>query len=461
MFASIAAIVSNFARNCGQIQQDRGAFRLKPCGYPPRRRLVWAAVLLIASIPAIAQEPLWMTSANGVVQDAQGNVYVVGSVTSDIVPVTPGAFQTKFSGGTCGTYQNGYFGTPQPIPCEHGFAVKISADGSTILYGTYLEGSLYDNATPVGVDSSGDLFILANSTSTDFPSTGSMAGLPLAGFGSNFFILELSSDGSSLLFSDEFGFPGVPGISTISATLLTTDGKLVFGGTTDGTAFPTTPGAYLSTRPNVSLDGFVFEWDPQTNTIVHSTLIGGSNQDLLTNLTLDAAGNFYVAGYTVSTDFPLTAGAFYSPGTGSRPVNDFVAKLDANLSTLDFSVLFGGSNNPIPNAVAVDPAGNVYVDGWGSQGLPVSPGAFETSYSGGFLAKFNGTNGARIYFTYLGDGDSGFPGSLAPASDGTIWVAGVGQWGGVVVAPEAQEPTGGDTSNIFQPMEPSSFTAPT
>ncbi len=411
----------------------RGYLRL--CG------LVSTSLLMIAGFPARAAQPAWMMEVNGVVQDGQGNAYLVGSVISDIVPVTPGAFQTKFNGGTCGTVNNGT-SAPFTVLCQHGFAIKISADGSTILYATYLEGSQDDYLTPVGVDSSGNLFVLANSSSADFPSTGTMAGLPPAGFGGNFFILELSADGSSLVFSDEFGFPGDPGVSTVSAILLAPGGKLVFGGTTDGTAFPTTPGAYLSARPNVSLDGYVFEWDPGTNTIVHSTLIGGSNQDLLTSLTMDVSGNFYAAGYTVSTDFPLTPRAFYSPSTDSlQGVNDFVAKLDPSLSTLDFSLLFGGSYHPIPTAVAVDSAGNVYVDGSGSENLPVSPGAFETSYSQGFLAKFDGKNGARIYFTYLGDGDSSFPSSLAPASDGTIWVAGSNEDGGVVTTPDAQQPT--------------------
>ena len=275
------------------------------------------------------------------------NVYVVGTVSSDVVPVTPGAFQTKFNKETCGYVQVGSQGTP----CPHGFAAKISADGSRLLYATYLEGSQDDLTTPVGVDASGNLFILANSTSPDFPTTGSMAGLPPTNSDAHFFILELSQDGSSLLFSDEFNFPGDPGVSSITTTLLRSDGKLIFGGTTDGTAFPTTPEAYLHARPNVSLDGFVFEWDPLTNSIVHSTLIGGSNQDLLTSLTQDTAGNVYVTGYTVSTDFPLTPGAFYSPSTDTLVgVYDFVAKLDANLSTLDFSLLFGGSFHPIPSA---------------------------------------------------------------------------------------------------------------
>jgi uncharacterized protein (TIGR03437 family) len=451
MLASTAVILSNFARNYSQIQPHvhaigvsappgGGAFRHKPCGYSPRWTLVSALLLLIVGFPALAAEPEWMMTANGVVQDGQGNVYVVGSVTSDIVPVTPGAFQTKFNGGTCGNLQTDT-GLGPPIPCEHGFAVKISADGSTILYATYIEGSQDDYVTPVGIDSTGNLFVLAGG-SPGFPSTGSIAGLPPMGNTGSYFILELSSDGSSVLFSDAFSLPGNEGEAWvgINATALTSDGKLVFAGTTDGTAFPTTPEAYLSARPNAYLDGFVFKWDPKTNTIVHSTLIGGSNQDLLTSLTMDTSGNFYVAGYTVSPDFPLTPGAFYSPGTDSQGVNDFVAKLDANLSTLDFSLLFGGSYHPIPSSVAVDSAGNVYVDGSGSEDLPVSPGAFETSYSGGFLAKFDGKNGARIYFTYLGDGD-GEPGSLATAADGSVWVAGINFYGGVVITPDAFEPS--------------------
>ncbi len=451
MLTEIAVILARIAHIYGQIERhfraagvgaplDGGAFRHKPCGLSLRVRIVSVALLLIACFPAIAAEPIWMTAASGVVQDGQGNVYVVGSINYDAVPVTPGAFQTTFNTQPCGYVQNDFGFTGVPIACNHGYAVKISADGSTILYATYIEGSQDDDTVPVGVDSSGNLLILAPFGSSDFPSTGSIAGLPPTANGVPSYILKLSADGSSVLFSDAFGFPGLFQRSGPSAALLMADGKVVVAGTADGAAFPTTPGAYLSARPNANLDAFVFEWDPQTNTIVHSTLIGGSNQDLLTTLTTDAAGNFYVAGYTVSTDFPLTPGAFYSPGTDSQGLLDFVAKLDPNLSALDFSLLFGGSYHPIPDAVAVDSAGNVYVDGWGSEDLPVSPGAFETSYSGGFLAKFNGKNGARIYFTYLGDGDTGVPGSLAPASDGTIWVAGGDAYAGIVTTPDALEP---------------------
>lgn len=369
-----------------------------------------------------------MSSATPVL-DSQGNVYFVGSVTSDIVPVTAGAFQTNFSGGTCGSVQV-FPNTSQQIACNHGFAAKISADGTTVLYATYLEGNGSDYAAPIGVDASGDLFVLIQTTSTNFPQTGSVNGfLEAPVSGTSDFILELSSDGSQILLSDSLGLPGGSLVSTVNASALAPNGGLVLAGTTDGTAFPTTPGAYLSARPNANLDGFILEWDYHANNITHSTLIGGSNQDRVTNLAIDSSGDVYVAGYSASTDFPVTPGAFYSPGAvvNSQVVNDFVAKLDPTLSSLEFSALFGGSYHPIPSAIAVDAAGDVYVDGWGSAGMPVTPGAYETSYSPGFLAKLAGTNGSRIYLTC-----GATSGQIVPASDGSVWVAGSPVNGGFV-----------------------------
>ena len=326
------------------------------------------------------------------VQDAQGNSYFVGATTTDIVPVTPGAFQTKCNGGICGYEEVPNTTNPGPptytsarIACSHAFAVKVSADGTQILYATYLEGSYNDNAGAAGVDSSGNLFINVTTGSPDFPFTSSIAGLPaqVSANGFTYAVVKLSADGSQLLFSDTYGLPGVQSLSGGSAVALLPDGKLLFGTTVDGTVFPTTPGAYLSARPNASLDVAIFIWDPQTNTIIHSTLIGGSDQDIMGPLKVDNEGNVYVTGYTISQDFPVTKGAFYSPGTVASRVNTFVAKLDATLSTLEFSSLFGGSYQPLPDAVALDGSGNVYVDGQTSPNMPVNPGAFETSYSGG------------------------------------------------------------------------------
>ena len=287
---------------CGYpgLSQSRGRALAKAClfsseGVRPvvgkrQARVPLLALVLIAAVQVASAQPAWMSYA-GVVQDREGNAYFVGSLNSDVAPVTACAFQTKFNVGTCGTEPLTY----QPVPCYHGFAVKISADGKTVLWATYLEGSGNDGASAIGVDASGDLFVLVGTTSTDFPQTGTMNGLPpiSAAYG-GYCLLELAADGSHVLFSDSFGFPDTE-VSSIKAVALAPNGDILFAGTTDGTAFPTTPGAYLGARPSASLDGFVFEWDPRTNQIAHSTLIGGSNQDLLTQLATDSEGNIYVA----------------------------------------------------------------------------------------------------------------------------------------------------------------------
>ncbi len=400
-----------------------------------------SAIAVMLAVPIAAATPEWLQYAQ-TVADAHGNTYAVGFVTADIVPVTPGAFQTKFNAGTCGTEVSviqGVLTTEGPIPCQHGFAAMISSDGSKVLYATYLEGSQSDRAFSGTVDSSGNLYILGDTTSPDFPITGSIAGFPPASSGNLSFIAKLSPDGSQLLFCDTFGLPGVQWASGVASIALTSDGKIFFAGTTDGTAFPTTPGAYLGARPNVSLDGFILEWDPKANTVIHSTLLGGSYLDYLSGLIIDDSGDIYVSGITGSWDFPVTPGAFFSPGTAGAPENVFVAKLDANLSTLEFCLLFGGSYHPLPSGFALDSSGNVYVAGWGSAGLPVTPGTYETSAIGGFLAKFNGKTGARIYLTYLGDGLDGSPERVFPATDGSVWVTGFNQWGGVLTTADAVE----------------------
>src|SRR4051794_15654787 len=99
-----------------------------------------AALFLLASAAALPASPDWMRYSN-MVQDAEGNVYVVGTVSSDVIPVTPGAFQTKFNEGTCGSTYISSHQPPLAVPCRHGFAAKVSADGSKVLYATYLEGS--------------------------------------------------------------------------------------------------------------------------------------------------------------------------------------------------------------------------------------------------------------------------------------------------------------------------------
>jgi hypothetical protein len=181
-------------------------------------------------------------------------------------------------------------------------------------------------------------------------------------------------------------------------------------------------------RPDAGEDAFVFKLDIATRSLVYATLFGSSAEDELVGLDgrysalqVDSAGDLYLAGYTVSTDFPVTPGPFESPGP---QINIFVAKLNASESSLLFSSIFLGTSATYIGPMAVDDAGDVYIGGADGCGpLPASPGAFEPTIAEGlgFVAKFDAQTGARVFLTYLGDGNGTPFGRIAPPSDGSVW----------------------------------------
>ncbi len=172
----------------------------------------------------------------------------------------------------------------------------------------------------------------------------------------------------------------------------------------------------------------------------YSTYLGGSADDAPSAITVDAAGNAYIAGVTASSDFPTTSGAFRTTSPGG--IRDaFVTKLNPTGTALVYSTYLGGSDTFFfggdgASGVAVDSAGNAYVTGvTNSTDFPVTPGAFQTTFGGGgftgccapgdaFVTKLDPTGSALVYSTYLGG--SGWEVGLGIAIDaaGSAYVAG-------------------------------------
>ncbi len=153
--------------------------------------------------------------------------------------------------------------------------------------------------------------------------------------------------------------------------------------------------------------------------VVYSTVFGGSEGDLAQGIAVDIANNAYVVGFTQSPDFPTTTGAFQrtlrSPDAGNG-FDLFVVKLPASGNRLSYSTFFGGSGAEDISDIAVNAAGQAYIAGTTSSAdLPVTAGALDTSYNGGFngfSAKFNATGTGLIYSTYL-TGNEQWAGAIA------------------------------------------------
>lgn len=319
--------------------------------------------------------------------DPAGNVYVCGYTTSADLPTVNPVQSTRST--------------------DYAYDVmiaKLSADGSTLIYSTYLGGNATDVPGGLAVDSAGSAVVTGYTYSSDFPLSNPAQSI-ISG-GEDVFVSRLNPAGNGFIFSTFLGggsyeFPD-GGVSIDVAT-----GGVLVAGRTDSTNFPTTAGAFQTTK-NYGESVFVTLFTPNGSRS-YSTLIGGSGSGYVSDITSDASGSAYITGYIPSGDFPVTPGAFQTTMPASPA--GYVAKLLPGGGGLAFSTYLGSSQNPTyPYAVAVDAAHNVYVAGETyASDFPVTAGAAQTTFRGasdGFLTKLNSSGSALLFSTFLGGAGS-------------------------------------------------------
>ncbi len=340
----------------------------------------------------------------GIAVDAAGNAYVTGSTDSTNFPTTPGAFDTSYDAN------------------DDGFVARLSADGASLHYGTYLGGSSEDHGDAIAVDTSGNAYVTGSTVSTDFPTTPRSFDTDYNGGSVDAFVAKLSADGASLVYGTYFG------ASTFDRGVdiaVDASGNAYVSVWTNSTNFPTTPGAF-DTSHNGSTDAFMAKLSADGTSLVYGTYLGGTDEDGSRGIAVDAASNAYVTGYTRSTDFPTTPGAFDTSHNGSTDV--FVAKVSADGASVDYSTYLGGVDHEYGHGIALDAVGNAYVTGWtSSTNFPTTPGAFDTSHNGSndaFIAKVSADGASLTYGTYLGGSDLDRGHRIAVDAAGSAYVTG-------------------------------------
>ncbi len=350
----------------------------------------------------------------GIAVDASGNAYVTGRTSSADFPIVTGGYQTNNKGGG-GTFDV--------------FVSKIAADGSSLIYSTYVGGSGNDSGNAIAVDASGDAFVTGGTASGDFPVT---AGVfqPTLGTSAtdNAFIFELNASGTSLTYSTYLG-----GTASDEALGLAVDGSgnVYVAGKTTSADFPVFPVATpLQAYVSGSLSsGFVSELNSTATALIFSTYIGGGTGDTADAIALDSADNVYVAGETFSSNFHVTTGAFQATcGSCANSFPDaFVTAIKAGGTGYVYSTFLGGSAQDGASAIAVDAGGNAYVTGsTQSSDFPVKGAIQETSGGGtdAFVTKLNPTGSALIYSTYLGGAGFDLGAGIAVDGAGNAYVTG-------------------------------------
>lgn len=304
-------------------------------------------------------------------------------------------------------------------------------------YSTYLGGTVNNGNEEQGfgiaVDDSGCAYITGRAESSVFPTAGSLQAY--GGGTADAFVTKLNAAGDTLVYST---FLGGSGNDEGHSIAVDSSGSAYVTGPTNSRNYPTanafqpTPGGGISSVG----DAFVTKLTPEGNALVYSTYLGGgpfqtgNGDDKGEGIAVDALGNAYVTGSTLSDNFP-TLNCFQCTRRG---VNDtFVTKFDP-AGGLVFSTYFGGANDDRARGIAVDSTGNVHIAGsTASTDLPTA-NALQPALGGNFdafVAKFNATGTGLIFSTYLGGSGSDNRGTVAEAiaaitldADGNVYLAG-------------------------------------
>ncbi len=311
------------------------------------------------------------------------------------------------------------------------FVTKLTPDGRSLVYSTYLGGSDTDEGLAMAVGSGGEVWVAGKTRSENFPTQAPFQGALKTAGKEDGFLAKLRSDGRALLFSTYLG-----GDETDDIRAIALDGQnnLFATGMTRSANFPLV-GAWQSTYVDASNawtegNAFVCKFPAAGGAPAFSTYLGGDDGEIGWAIDVDANGAVIVAGQTWSLDFPLVAALQDRKGDGGRVSPDaFIAKFPSNGAAPLFSTYLGGSFTDAIYALTVDTQGNIYVTGeTASTNFPVK-NAFQAKYTGpytdAFLAKVPSNGSSLTFSTYLG-GDTTDETARAIAVDGQggVYVAG-------------------------------------
>ncbi|BAT72481.1 hypothetical protein TST_1697 [Thermosulfidibacter takaii ABI70S6] len=343
-------------------------------------------------------------SADGLILDGMGNVYISGGTYSPDFPVTDGAYDTEFNGNS----EEG-----------DGFIVKLSSDLSKLLAATFLgnRGHQYVWTLMIGKDD--NIYACGRTESGDFPITSNAT---YKG-GKDVFITKLDTDLKNVLASTLLGGRNTDEVFDI---VIDKAGDVYIVGVTWSSDFPVTNSTYDPTF-NGNLDIFVTKLDSDLTKLKSSTFLGGSYWDTAHAIAIDDLGNVYIAGGTMSSDFPVTDGVYSNSNKGKADA--FIVKMDSNLEHLLASTLIGGSSNEEVNALVIAKDGNIVVTGETySEDFPTTEGAYNASFNGGhddiFVCKFSADLKNLLASTLLGGNGSDEPYAMVLDNSDNILIVG-------------------------------------
>lgn len=340
------------------------------------------------------------TFCSAVAVDRSGNIYVAGNTSAPDFPTTRGALHTRYSGGPSAP-----------------FVVKLAPSGRKLLYSTFLgrpagaQGAVF-TVHSMAVDPAGRVYLAGDANGPGLPTTpGALQPQFHGGNDASYgdaYVVALDAGGDALVYAT---YLGGKGSDTARGIAVDQAGDAFVAGTTYSPDFPLVhpiQRRYAGTGDaGVGGDAFVVKLSADGTKLLYGTYLGGNEDDAGRSIAVDAAGAAFIAGATLSLDFPQDHPLQHSFGGA------FVAKVSPDGRRLVFSTYLGSAFGDDARAIIVDAAGNAYMTGatQGGNGPP-NPGhgfpllhPVQATVGGAidaFVTEINGDGHSLIYSTYLG-----------------------------------------------------------
>jgi hypothetical protein len=320
--------------------------------------------------------------------DNQGAVYLAGRTRDENFPVTQGAFDTEFKYNQWGQTS------------EEGFVIKFNADLNTILAATFIGAGEPDAVFGLAIAPNGSVYVAGEAGNpvykegiSPFPTTpGAYDTNPGHHMKTKAFIARLDSGLQTLQASTLLGYNGDVNKDDYQLddcaydVAIDGDGNIVVTGMTESERFPLTANCADATFQGKS-EVFISKFDPDLQELLASTFLGGANAEQPNVLAIDPNNEIVVAGWTLSSDFPVVQGNF---DTSYNLYEDgFVSRLNSELTTIEASTFVGGQGADQICDMVIHEDGTVLLcGGTGSSDFPVTDKSYDPSFNGGYTNDF-------------------------------------------------------------------------
>lgn len=348
----------------------------------------------------------WSTDyLNALKVDANGNCYITGYTSTGNYPVTTGAYDVSFNGGSFDA-----------------FVTKLNATGTALIYSTYIGGTNLDYATNIDVDASNNAYICGYTMSNTYPTSSGAFQTAFQAGTYDGFVTKINPLGTALVYSTFLGGSSADYCNGIDADA---GGFAYITGYTQSANFPRSAGCFQSVLSG-GQDAFVTKLNVAGSSLSYSTLLGGNNMDKGSAVAVDGSGLAAVTGSTYSTNFATISGAYQTASSGSG--DGFVSKINSAGTALINSTLIGGNSTEEPNRIAIDKNSNILISGYtGSTNFPSSFCAYQTSSAGSydiFVTAFNPTLSSLLYSSCIGGNSIDYGYGLAVNSNSEVYASG-------------------------------------